>query len=75
MIGLTIEVTEMKDLMMIPKQVTHGDELVVMPRQAYDRLRKHLTEIEDALAKIRRGEAEYRAGKTRVVGSLADLRR
>jgi hypothetical protein len=32
-------------------------------------------EMQDALAKIRRGEQEHRTGKTRVIQSLAELRR
>ncbi len=32
-------------------------------------------EVKDALAKIRWGEHEYRTGRTRVIHSLADLRR
>ncbi|MBI3323913.1 MAG: hypothetical protein HYZ92_01355 [Candidatus Omnitrophica bacterium] len=59
----------------IPKRLTHGTELVVVSRKEYERLLRHLAETQDALGKIRRGEQEYRAGKTRVIRSLADLRR
>ncbi len=65
----------MKTEMTIPKQLTHGDELVILRRVEYERLQHQLAEVEDALAKIRRGEHEYRTGKTRVVHSLIDLRR
>lgn len=59
----------------IPKRFTHGEELVVVRRIEYERLQHHLAEVEDALAKISRGEHEYRTGRTRVIHSLADLRR
>ena len=65
----------MKGTVTIPRQLTHGAELVVVRRIEYERLLRHLTETQDALAKIRRGEQEYRAGKTRVIQSLAELRR
>jgi len=58
----------------IPRGLTHGEELVVIPRKEYERLRKHLNELKDALSKIQRGEKELRGGKTRVVKSLAELR-
>ena len=64
----------MKGAGTIPRQLTHGAELVVVRREDYERLQRHLAEVADALAKIRRGEQEHRAGKTRVIQSLADLR-
>lgn len=65
----------MKAVATIPKRVTRGAELVVVPRKEYERLQRHLAEMQDALAKIRRGEQEHRTGKTRVIQSLAELRR
>lgn len=65
----------MKEAVTIPKQLTHGAELVVVRRDEYERLQRHVAEVQDALAKIRRGEQEYRTGKTRIVQSLAELRR
>ena len=59
----------------IPKRLTRGEELVVLPRQEYERLQKHLSEVQDVLKKIRRGEREFRLGKTRVIQSLAELSR
>lgn len=58
----------------IPKAVTQGADLVVLRRKEYERLQHHVSELEDALIKIRRGEKEYRSGKTRVIKSLSDLR-
>ena len=65
----------MRTEMAIPKQVTQGVELIVVRRIEYERLQRHLAEVEDALSKIRRGEHEYRTGKTRIVHSLGELRR
>lgn len=59
----------------IPKQITHGEELVILRRQEYERLRRRLIEVKDALAKIRKGEKELKEGKTRLVNSLSELRR
>ena len=58
----------------IPKQMTHGDELIVVRRHEYDNLRRQYVELKDALAKIRRGEHELKNGKTRAVKSLSQLR-
>ncbi|MGR3179040.1 MAG: hypothetical protein ACUZ8E_13390 [Candidatus Anammoxibacter sp.] len=57
----------------IPKKITNGKELVVISRKEYEDLKKHLSEVQDALSKIRNGEKELRAGKTRVIKSLAEL--
>jgi len=65
----------MKGTVTIPRQLTQGAELVIVRRQEYERLRRDLAEVQDTLAKIRRGEQEYRAGKTRVIRSLSELRR
>lgn len=59
----------------IPKRLTHGEELVVLPRREYEKLQKRLSEVQDALTKIRQGEKELREGKTRTINSLTDLRR
>ena len=63
----------MDSIITIPKKITHGEELVVISRKEYEDLKKHLVEMQDVLAKIRRGEEELRAGKTRIVKSLAEL--
>lgn len=57
----------------IPKRITHGEELIVIRRQEYEQLQKHLAEVRDALAKIRQGEKELKEGKTRVIKSLSEL--
>ncbi len=59
----------------IPKQMTHGDELVVVRRKEYEQLRKQFLELKDAFTKIRQGEHELRNGRTRVVKSLSELHR
>jgi PHD/YefM family antitoxin component YafN of YafNO toxin-antitoxin module len=58
----------------IPKQFTHGEELVIIRRQDYEQLKKHLAEVKDALLKIRRGEKELKEGKTRIIESLFEIR-
>jgi len=58
----------------IPKKVTQGEELIVVRREEYENLLQHLAEVKDALAKIQKGNEELKAGKTRVVDSLAELR-
>lgn len=57
----------------ISKQVTHGDDLVVLPRKEYERMTRYVRELKDALLKISRGEKELRLGKTRKVFSLREL--
>ena len=57
----------------IPKKITKGDELIVVRRYEYEKLRKHLDEVKDAFIKIRRGEFELKKGKARVVRSLSEL--
>jgi hypothetical protein len=59
----------------IPKNFIHGDELIVVRRKDYEGLQKHLSEVRDAMEKIRRGEKEYREGKTIAVKSLSELRK
>lgn len=64
----------MPNVLTIPRKVTGGSDLVILPRREYEKLRASLAEVQDALGKIRRGEQEYRQGKTRPVDSLVDLR-
>ena len=59
----------------IPKNVTHGDELLIVRRKDYQELQKRLAETRDALAKIRRGNKELLKGTTRLtLKSLSELR-
>ncbi|MBI4378634.1 MAG: hypothetical protein HY578_06000 [Nitrospinae bacterium] len=58
----------------IPKRITSGDDLIVVRRQEYELLQKHLAEAMDVLVKIRKGEKELKEDKTKVIKSLADLR-
>lgn len=57
----------------IPKQVTGGADLVVLTKEAYDKLQRQLLEVEDALKKIKRGEQEYKNGQTKETASLSEL--
>ena len=65
----------MKAVVAVPRRLTQGVELVIVRRDDYERLQQHLVEVEDALGKSRRGEQEFRAGKTRMIRSLSELRR
>ena len=65
----------MKHTLTIPKQFTHGVELVVISRHEYESLQKHLIEVKDALNKIRKGEKEFKNGQARTVRSLSELRK
>ena len=58
----------------IPKRITDGEELIVIRRQEYEQMVKHLAEVKDALVKIKKGEKEFREGRSRVVKSLNELR-
>ena len=58
----------------IPKRLTHGEELVILQREEYERMKRTLLETQDVLAKIARGEKELREGKTRTFKSLGELR-
>ncbi len=60
--------------MTIPKYLTHGKELIIVRRDEFEALKKHLFEVEDALSKISKGERELKQGKTRIVKSLSELR-
>jgi len=57
----------------IPKRVTHGDELIIVRREEYEGMHKHLKEMGIALTKIARGEKELREGKIKPINSLSDL--
>jgi len=58
----------------IPKRISDGEELIVIRRQEYEQMVKHLAEVKDALVKIKKGEKELRESRTRVVKSLNELR-
>ena len=50
----------MQSAIIIPKRLTHGEELLVVRRVEYEQLRKRLAEVKDALMKIRQGKRELR---------------
>jgi hypothetical protein len=56
----------------LPKKLA-GKKLIVVEAEEFLRLKKQLGEFEDALAKITRGNAAHREGRTGVVKSLSDL--
>ena len=63
----------MKSIINIPKYVTHGEDFVVIRKSEFDALRRSFKELMDAFNKIKRGEKEYKNGKTKVVRSLAEI--
>ncbi len=65
----------------IPKNITGSEELVVIPRREFDRMKSQMIPtvyLKGNAAKkldrrVKKGLRDYRAGKTRVIHSLADL--
>ena len=53
----------------IPKEVSGGEDLVVVRRRDFEAFQKWREEIRDALAKVNRGRKEYKKGKTVTVSS------
>ena len=64
----------MKSMVNIPKNLTHGEDLIVIRKSEYENLRRRFKELTDAVNKIRRGEKELRNGKTKIINSLAEIR-
>jgi len=58
----------------IPKQISRGEELVVLKRSDFEAYRKWQEEVNDALSKVKRGKEEYKKGKTFSVSSPRFLR-
>ena len=64
----------MKSMINIPKNLTHGEDLIVIRKSEYEALRRRFKELTDAFNKIKRGEKELKNGKTKIVNSLAEIR-
>ena len=64
----------MKSVINIPKGLTHGEDLVVIRKSDFEDLQQRLNEFKDVLGKIRRGETEWKNGKTKIIKSLQELR-
>jgi phage pi2 protein 07 len=56
----------------IPKRITHGEELVLLRKDEYERLIRHKKEIVHALRVIAEGEKAYREGRTIKASSLKE---
>lgn len=63
----------MKSLISIPKNLTHGVDLIVIRKSEYDTLRRRFKELTDVVNKIKRGEKELRSGKTKKINSLTEI--
>lgn len=57
----------------IPKRITKGEELVIVPSKDFEAFRRWQIEAKDALAKVARGRREYRQKKTIVATSPKEL--
>ena len=64
----------MKSMVNIPKNLTHGEDLIVIRKSEYEALRRRFKELTDAINKIRRGDKELKSGKTKIINSLAEIR-
>lgn len=57
----------------IPKKLTKGEPLVVLPRKDYEEFLQWKNQVSDALDKVRRGRKAYKEGRTQVADSPKDL--
>ena len=64
----------MKSMINIPKNLTQGEDLIVIRKSEYETLRRRYKELTDAFNKIKRGETELKTGKTKIIHSLAEIR-
>lgn len=62
-----------KNTITIPKKITKGEELVVIPRSLYEKFSRWDKELKEVLAKVKRGKKAYKKGKTYVVKSPQEL--
>ena len=62
------------EIITLPKEVTKGRELVVIPKKDFDEFKKWKAGLRTVLEKIRRGRAEYKSGKTIVASSPRSFR-
>ncbi len=64
---------DMKSIINISKNLTHGEELIVMRKSEFEAMRRNFRELTDAFNKIKRGDQELKNGKTKIVHSLAEI--
>ena len=62
----------MAETLTIPKRITHGEELVLLRKEEYERLVCYKEEIAHALKVIAEGEKSYKEGKTIKAFSLKE---
>lgn len=62
-----------KNTITIPKKITKGEELVVIPRSLYEKFFHREKEIKEVLNKVKRGRKAYKEGKTYIVDSPRKL--
>ena len=59
----------------IPRELTGGKDLVILPRDEYEKLIQRNQEIVEALQTIAEGEKNYREGNTIIASSLDEALR
>ena len=65
----------MGPVLTVPKRLTHGEELVVLRKDEYERLLRQAGEIADALKIIAEGEQAHREGRAIRASSLKEALR
>ena len=58
----------------LPKKVTKGRELIVVPKKDFEDFKKWKAGVRTAIEKVRRGRNEYKSGKTIVASSPRSFR-
>ena len=56
----------------IPRRITHGEELIILTREEYERRVRQTGEILRTLKIIAQGEKELKEGKTIIAASLKE---
>ena len=62
------------EIVKIPKNISRGEELVVLRRRDFDVFQKWKEKIRDVDSKVRRGRQEYKGGKAILSSSPKNFR-
>ena len=54
-----------QSIIAIPKNFTHGDDLLLIRRTEYEKLQKKASEIDEIMETIKAGEKEIASGKVK----------
>ena len=66
--------TENMETITLPKKVTKGRELIVVPKKDFEEFTRWKLSVKAALEKVKKGRAEYKSGKTIVAPSPSFFR-